>query len=117
MAATLLTPPVLAAQYTLLFTFCQNAWELNRKARKQEIAPTDADAYTLTQTDATVEQANVEAVLIQLKQLKAMIVKVDDGLSEMEFALNLLADRAYRKPPLPSSIEGPHFDTVTTVTP
>lgn len=121
MAATLVIPAALATEWARLYTFCYNAWEFGRKARKNYTDPTGlvppGDTITLEQADPVVEQANVEAVLAQFQMMKDAIGKVSDAISEYEFALNLLKDRAYRKPQLPSAIEGPHFDTVTLSTP
>ncbi len=114
--ATLLQPPVLNAQYDRLFDFVQEAWDIARKARLlQTEPPPNPDAYTLDQADPVLEEQNIAAVLAVFQRLKELQVKVDDGISEMEFALNFLIDRARRKPPLPAAIGGPPFGTVTTV--
>jgi hypothetical protein len=121
MAMTLIVPADLATEWTRLYTFCYNAWEFARRARKNYTDPTGiapaGDTITLEQVDPVVERANVEAVLAQFEMIKNEMSKVSDAISEYEFALNLLKDRAYRKPQLPSAIEGPHFDTVTLSTP
>jgi hypothetical protein len=117
MAATLVLPAVLAAEWQRLRDFCDNAWSFGQHARENYTAPTAVTTLTLEQVDPALKKANVEAVLAQFSMIKDMVVKVSDAVSEYEFALNLLKDRAYRKPQLPSSIEGPHFDTVTLSNP
>lgn len=114
--ATLLTPPVINDQYKLLFDFVQEAWNINRKARLlQGEPPPNPDAYTLEQADPVSEEQNIEAVLESFQRLRELQVKVDDAISEMEFALNFLIDRARRRPPLPFAIGGPPFGPVPTV--
>ena len=121
MAKTLVIPTTLDPLFNDLFDFCQRAWELGRRARKNYTDPNGlsplGDTITLEQAVPATEQTNVEAVLAELERVKALLVKVDDAMSELDFALNFLKDRAYRKPPLPVEIEGPHFDTVTASAP
>jgi ubiquinone biosynthesis protein COQ9 len=117
MAATLVLPAVLAAEWQRLRDFCDNAWSFAQHTRENYTDPTAVTTLTLEQVNPVAEQANVLLVLAQLQMIKDMVVKVSDATSEYEFAINLLKDRAYRKPQLPSSIEGPHFDTVTLANP
>lgn len=121
MAATLIVPADLATEWNRLYTFCYNAADFARRARKNYTDPGGlvplGDTITLEQASPSAEQANIELVLAQLQLIKDAVGKVADAASEYEFALNLLKDRAYRKPQLPSAIEGPHFDTVTLSTP
>lgn len=117
MAATLFDPTPINAQYTLLYQFVQNAWEIARRQRKFLTAPTDPDAYTLAQADPVAQAANIALVLQQFQYLQDLLVKVDDALSEMDFAINALEDYAAVTTPLPTAIAGPPFGVNHTSTP
>lgn len=117
MAATLFTPTPLNAQYALLYSFIQAAWEIARKQRKFLTSPTDPDAYTLAQTDPVAQAANIVLVIQEFDYLKHLLVKVDDAMSEMEFAITALRDYAAVTTPLPSAIAGPPFGVNHTSTP
>jgi hypothetical protein len=116
--ATLLTPSPLNTQFNRLFDFIQNAFDLARKARLLQLEPPpNADAFTLDQADPVMEEANIADVLAVFKRIRELQVKVDDAITEMEFAINFLIDRARRKPPLPTAIGGPPFGTITSSAP
>lgn len=121
MAKTLITPADFTPEYDVLFNFYMTALDFARRARKNYTDPDGlnppGDTITLEQANPAVEQANVEAVFDEFHKIQELLVKVADAISEYQFALNFLKDRAYRKPQLPSSIEGPHFDTVTSEAP
>jgi len=116
MAKTLIVPADLDPMLADLRDFCLRALEFARRTRKNYTDPTGVapagDTITLEQPDPVLERANVEAVLAEMEQIKSLLVKTGDAMSEMDFSLNFLKDRAYRKPALPYAIEGPHFDTV-----
>jgi hypothetical protein len=116
MAATLLTPTPIDAQYDLLFEFIQEAWEIARRQRKFLTAPTDPDAYTLAQPGSpAAQQANIDAVVEHMLRVRNLLVKVDDAISEMDFAITALRDYAAQVTPLPSAIAGPPFGVNPTV--
>lgn len=117
MPATLFTPTPLAAQYDRLFAFVQESWEIARKQRLFLTTPTAADAYTLAQTDPVAQQANIVLVVAQFERLQDLLVKVDDAMSEMTFAITALRDYAAVVTPLPSAIAGPPFGVNHTFTP
>ena len=62
MAATLLVQADLTPLFDNLYDFVQAAWEIGRRARKLQTAPTDADAYTLFTTPVATREANIQAV-------------------------------------------------------
>jgi hypothetical protein len=117
MPATLFTVTPLNAQYLLLYQFIQAAWEIARRQRNFLIAPTAADSYTLAQTNPVTQQTNIIAVVEQFERLQDLLIKVDDAMSEMTFALTALRNYAAVTTPLPSAIAGPPFGVNHTSTP
>lgn len=117
MAATLFTVTPLNAQYLLLYQFIQNAWEIARRQRLFLTTPTAVDAYTLAQTNPVTQQTNIVAVVEEFDRLQDLLVKVDDAMSEMNFAITALRNYAAVTTPLPSAIAGPPFGVNHTYTP
>ncbi len=112
--ATLMTDADLRPLFDDLFDFIQGTFDVARKARLLVgEPPANADAFTLDQADPVAEEANIALVEEQLRLIKDLIVKVDDGASELQYAINFLKDNARRKPALPTSIGGPPFGTIT----
>ena len=117
MAATLLQPSDLAPLFTDLYNFVQGAWEIGRRARKLDTAPTDADAFTLAQSPISTREANIQAVEDVLQNITNLNLKVEDAISELQFAIKFLEDAARRHAPLPVAIGGPPFGVNTDYKP
>lgn len=117
MPATLFTDADLTPRFNNLFDFIQGSFEIARRARKLATDPESSDALTLDQTNPVAEEGNIAKVEERAKKIKDLLVKVDDAMSEMTFAIEFMKDRARRKPALPIAIHGPPFGTVTTEAP
>ena len=117
MAATLLVQADLTPLFDNLYDFVQAAWEIGRRARKLQTAPTDADAYTLFTTPVATREANIQAVEDMLQRITNLNLKVEDAISELQFAIKFLEDAARRHAPLPVAIGGPPFGVNTDFKP